>query len=181
MKTYLLLLGAEQFLRERSYAGGKSLGNFEIWTSIKNAKYNYNAYFDFCLNADPLNYDDLKKQIDFYKTKGYTPKSVIPLNDWTLKIANRLNKEYDLPYLDEDVIEACRNKKEMKKLFEFSKIPTAKSRNFYNETQLIQLLNEFTFPVIIKPVDFGGSGGVYLANNQEEALSAYNKSQKNNG
>jgi len=138
MTEYLLLLGAEQFLIERSYAGGKSVGNFEIWTSINNAKYNYNSYFDFCLNADPLNYKDLKSQIDLYKTKGYTPKSIVPLNDWTLKIANRLNKEYGLPYLDEDVVEACRNKKEAKKLFELANIPTAKSRNFYNKTQLIQ-------------------------------------------
>ena len=178
MTEYLLLLGAEQFLRERSYAGGKSVGNFEIWTSINNAKYNYNSYFDFCLNADPLNYEDLKSQIDLYKTKGYTPKSIVPLNDWTLKIANRLNKEYGLPYLNEDVVEVCRNKKEAKKLFELANIPTAKSRNFYNKTQLIQLLNEISFPVIIKPVDFGGSGGVYLANNLEESIEAYNKSQK---
>ncbi|MCO4365751.1 ATP-grasp domain-containing protein [Staphylococcus agnetis] len=178
MKEYLLLLGAEQFLRERSYAGGKSVGNFEIWTAINNAKYNYNSYFDFCLNADPLNYDDLKKQVDFYRTKGYILKSVVPLNDWTLKIANRLNKEYALPYLDDNVIEACRNKKEMKNLFEQAKIPTAKSKNFYNETQLIQILSEFSFPIIIKPVDFGGSGGVYLANNLEEALRAYSKSQE---
>lgn len=130
------------------------------------------------MNADPLNYEDLKSQIDLYKTQGYTPKSIVPLNDWTLKIANRLNKEYGLPYLDEDVVEACRNKKEAKKLFELANIPTAKSRNFYNKTQLIQLLNEISFPVIIKPVDFGGSGGVYLANSLEESIEAYNKSQK---
>ena len=130
------------------------------------------------MNADPLNYEDLKSQIDLYKTQGYTPKSIVPLNDWTLKIANRLNKEYGLPYLDEDVVEACRNKKEAKKLFELANIPTAKSRNFYNKTQLIQLLHEISFPVIIKPVDFGGSGGVYLANSLEESIEAYNKSQK---
>ena len=71
MTEYLLLLGAEQFLR-RSYAGGKSAGNFEIWTSINNAKYIIIPIFDFCLNTDPLNYKDLKSQIDLYKTKGYT-------------------------------------------------------------------------------------------------------------
>lgn len=30
MEEYLLLLGADQFLRERSYAGGKLIGDFQI-------------------------------------------------------------------------------------------------------------------------------------------------------
>nr|WP_263314089.1 ATP-grasp domain-containing protein [Mammaliicoccus sp. Marseille-Q6498] len=178
MKEYLLLLGAEQFLRERSYSGGKSVGNFQVWTSIKNAQYNYNSYFDFCLNADPLNYDELKEQIAFYKLQGYVPKSIIPLNDWTLKVANKLNKDYGLPHLEENVVEACRNKKEMKRLFEIYGVATPKSKNFYNEHQLRELLNDFSFPVIIKPVDFGGSGGVYLANNLEESLESYKKSKR---
>lgn len=178
MAEYLLLLGAEQFLRERSYSGGKSIGEFQIWTSIKNAQYNYNSYFDYCLNADPLNYEEIRAQIDYYKLKGYEPKSIIPLNDWTLKVANRLNMEYGLPHLPEEVVAACRNKKEMKRLFELHKVVTPKSRNFYTEEELIALLEEFSFPVIIKPVDFGGSGGVYLANNLDESLEVYGKSQE---
>lgn len=175
---YLLLLGAEQFLRERAYAGGKALGDFQVWTSIKHAPYYYNAYFDNCLNADPMNYEALKAQIDTYKLKGYEPKAIVPLNDWTLKVANRLNMEYDLPHLTEEVIEACRNKKIMKCLFEHHNVDTPKSRNFYNEQELIELLKEFSFPVIIKPIDFGGSGGVYLANNLEESLKFYHQSQE---
>lgn len=60
MKEYLLLLGADQFLRERSYAGGKVIGDFQIWTAIKNVKYQYNSYFDYCINANPLSYEELK-------------------------------------------------------------------------------------------------------------------------
>jgi hypothetical protein len=44
MKKYLLLLGADQFLRERSYSGGKSINSDQIWTAIKDAKYKYNVY-----------------------------------------------------------------------------------------------------------------------------------------
>ncbi|PNZ27801.1 hypothetical protein CD122_05825 [Staphylococcus rostri] len=178
MTEYLLLLGAEQFLRERSYAGGKAVGDFQVWTAIKNAKYNYNAYFDFCLDADPLNYEALKQQIDLYQSEGYTLKAVVPLNDWTLKVANQLNATYGLPYLKEEVVEACRNKYEMKQLFQQHGVSTAKSKKFSSLEQLKALVNEYTFPVIIKPVDFGGSGGVYLANNLEECLDAYAQSQK---
>lgn len=53
MEEYLLLLGADQFLRERSYAGGKSIRDFQIWTAIKGSKYKYNAYFDFVLMQTP--------------------------------------------------------------------------------------------------------------------------------
>lgn len=178
MTEYLLLLGAEQFLRERSFAGGKVVGEFQVWTAIKNAKYHYNSYFDFCLDADPLNYDMLKKQIDEYKIKGYEPKAIVPLNDWTLKVANQLNEIYGLPYIKQEVVEACRNKYKMKHLFIQHGVPTAKSKKFESLTQLKLLAKEFSFPVIIKPVDFGGSGGVYLANNLEECLDAYSQSQK---
>lgn len=178
MEEYLLLLGADQFLRERSYAGGKLIGDFQIWTAIKGSKYKYNAYFDFCIDAGPLSYEDIKNKIDYYKTQGYEPKSIVPLNDWTLKVANKLNKDYGLPYLDDEVVEACRNKYLMKEVFEKADIPTPKSKLFETIEQLKELIQTFEFPVIIKPVDFGGSGGVYLAHNEAECKEAYMKSQK---
>ncbi|PTI74761.1 hypothetical protein BU064_12140 [Staphylococcus succinus] len=178
MKKYLLLLGADQFLRERSYAGGKSLGNYQIWTAIKASKYHYNCYFDFCINADPLNYDEIKNEIEHYRTQGYAPQSIVPLNDWTLKIANRLNQDYGLPYLDDSVVDACRNKYMMKALFKKAKIPTPESSVFETSDQLKQLIKTVKFPVIIKPIDFGGSGGVYLAHNDIECMEAYLKSQQ---
>ncbi|MDK7753116.1 ATP-grasp domain-containing protein [Staphylococcus sp. UMB10092B] len=178
MKEYLLLLGSDQFLRERSYAGGKAIGDFQVWTAIKNAKYQYNAYWDFCINANPLNYEEIKNEIAYYKTQGYKPKSIVPLNDWTLKVANKLNQDYGLPYLEEQVINACRNKSIMKSIFEKFNIPTPKSMYFNSLLQLEQLMNEFNFPVIIKPVDFGGSGGVYLANNKQACMDAYTKSKQ---
>jgi carbamoylphosphate synthase large subunit len=178
MKKYLLLLGADQFLRERSYSGGKSINSDQIWTAIKDAKYKYNAYFDFCIDASPLNYEELKSEIEYYKTLGYEPKSIVPLNDWTLKVANKLNKEYGLPYLEENVVNACRNKNLMKSIFNLAKIPTPKSAPFNNKIQLQELMKEFEFPVIIKPLEFGGSGGVYLANNENECVDAYNKSRE---
>lgn len=76
-----MLLGADQFLRERSYAGSKAIGDFQVWTAIANAKYQYNSYFDYCMNANPLSYETLKKEIDYHKTQGYEPKSIGPLND----------------------------------------------------------------------------------------------------
>ncbi|KYH13791.1 ATP-grasp domain-containing protein [Staphylococcus kloosii] len=178
MKQYLLLLGADQFLRERSYSGGKSINNYQVWTAIKGAKYRYNAYFDFCINADPLNYEELKNEIEYYKMQGYEPKSIVPLNDWTLKVANKLNKAYGLPYLEEKVVDACRDKNLMKSLLAHAEVPTPKFAAFNNKIQLKKLLKEFKFPVVIKPSEFGGSGGVYLGNNENECFSAYMKSQE---
>lgn len=178
MTEYLLLLGVDQFLRERAYAGGKAIGDFQIWTTIQNAKYKYNAYFDFCIDANPLSYEEIKKEIAYYQIQGYEPKSIVPLNDWTLEVANQLNRDYSLPYLEPKVIKACRNKHIMKSLFEKANIPTAKSIQFNDATELKECIKEFTFPVIIKPMDFGGSGGVYLANNEKECMDAYRKSKQ---
>lgn len=66
----------------------------------------------------------------------------------------------------------------MKSLFEKADIPTAKSIQFNDATELKECIKEFTFPVIIKPMDFGGSGGVYLANNEKECMDAYRKSKQ---
>lgn len=177
MKKYLLLLGADQFLRERSYSGAKSVGDFEVWTAIKNAKYKYNAYFDFCMDADSLNYEELKQNIEKYKEKGFEPKAIVPLNDWTLKVANKLNKNFGLPFLNEKTVNACRNKKLMKSHFIKNKVSTPKSMEFEGEKQLNDMVKEFKFPVIIKPLEFGGSGGVYLANNIKECVESYHKSK----
>lgn len=178
MTEYLLLLGADQFLRERAYASGKAIGDSQIWTAIQNAKYKYNAYFDFCIDTNPLSYEEIKKEIAYYQIQGYEPKSIVPLNDWTLEVANQLNRDYGLPYLEPKVIKACRNKHIMKSLFEKANIPTAKSIQFNDATELKECIKEFTFPVIIKPMDFGGSGGVYLANNEKECMDAYRKSKQ---
>ncbi|MGX0280355.1 ArsB/NhaD family transporter [Staphylococcus cohnii] len=164
MTEYLLLLGADQFLREHAYAGGKAIGDFQIWTAIQNAKYKYNAYFDFCIDANPLSYEEIKKEIAYYQIQGYEPKSIVPLNDWTLEVANQLNRDYGLPYLEPKVIKACRNKHIMKSLFEKANIPTAKSIQFNDATELKECIKEFTFPVIIKPMDFRGSDGDVLTN-----------------
>lgn len=83
-----------------------------------------------------------------------------------------------MPYLDDEVVEACRNKYLMKEVFEKADIPTPKSKLFETIEQLKELIQTFEFPVIIKPVDFGGSGGVYLAHNEAECKETYMKSQK---
>src|SRR5699024_10465188 len=116
MKEYLLLLDADQFLRERSYAGGKAIGDFQVWLAIKNAKYQYYTYWCFCNNSNPSNYEEIKNDIAYYKTQAYKSKSIIPINDWTLKVDNKLNQDFGLPYLEEQVITACRNKSIMKSI-----------------------------------------------------------------
>lgn len=177
LQEYILLLGSNQFLRERSYAGGKLLGNYKIWTAIENAKYNYNSYFDFCIDANPSDYNSLKKQIEYYLCNGYKPKAIVPLNDWTLKVANTLNREFDLPYLDERTVELCRNKEKMKERLIKHNVATPKFYKVKENKNLRKVLSSIKYPIIIKPIDFGGSGGVYLAKNEEEGIDFYYKSR----
>ncbi|NBJ69336.1 MULTISPECIES: ATP-grasp domain-containing protein [Clostridia] len=177
-KNYVLLLGADQYLRERALAGIRELTPYPIWTASVEAKYKKNRYFDYNLEANPQDEISLLEAIERQELKGWSPKAIIPLNDWTLKVAHKLNKKLGLTSMPEKVIELSRNKDIMKNAFLENGLPTAPFRLINNEKELLLASEEVGYPAIIKPFDFGGSGGVYLANHISEAMECLKKSKK---
>ncbi len=178
MKEYILLLGADQFLRERSLAGAKSISHLPVWTADSNAKTKYNRYFDNCIEADPQDSMKLLKAINEYKEKGWVPRVIVPLNDWTLKAANEVNQQLGLRYLNSNTINLARNKFAMKKAFLEHNVNTAPFHLIQDESELLLAVNDLGLPVVIKPYDFGGSAGVYLARTEDEVIQAFKESQK---
>ncbi|SDK00339.1 ATP-grasp domain-containing protein [Sediminibacillus albus] len=176
-KKYILLLGADQYLRERAISGVRQLSNNPIWTASKNAKFNKNRYFDYNLEADPKDEASLLNAINNQKLNGWYPEAIIPLNDWTLKVAHILNNKLGLNYMPEDVIDSCRDKAKMKCNFLEHNVPTPDFRLIEDEAELLMSVEEIGYPAIIKPYDFGGSGGVYLVSNKQEAVENYRKSK----
>lgn len=176
-KKYILLLGADQYLRERAISGVRQVTNIPIWTAAINAKINKNRYFDYNLEADPKNEKDLLNAINNQKLNGWFPEAIIPLNDWTLKVAHTLNDRLGLNYMPKSVIDSCRDKAKMKFKFLDNGVPTPDFRLIENEAELLISLEEIGYPAIIKPYDFGGSGGVYLLSNKQDAIENYRKSK----
>ncbi len=169
MQQYVLLLGANQYLRERSLSGAKQVTNLPIWTADQGVAYSLNRYFDGTINVDPQDADTLLKSIHAHELQGWTPKAVIPLNDWTLAAAHTVNRALGLPSMDATTILRSRNKYLMKEVFAKYGVPTAPFVLIETEADLMEAIETVGLPVVIKPYDFGGSGGVYLAKTVEEA------------
>ena len=68
-------------------------------------------------------------------------------------------------YINEDQFDITHNKGKFKKICQKNGVPVVKEYAYIDEVT--------KFPVIVKPVDRGGSIGISVANNQEELQKAY--------
>ncbi|MDE5603440.1 MAG: hypothetical protein K2I71_05940 [Helicobacter sp.] len=169
IQSFIVLLGANQYLRERALKGAREVSDALIFIADKNAKLDKNRYFDGALEADSNDTQSLIKCIQEKQSQGFKLLSVIPLNDWVLKTANAINAFFNLPHLSLEVIENARNKYKMKCKFKEHNVPSSPFFLLSHEDELAKAIEIIGFPMIIKPYDFGGSGGVYLAYNPKEA------------
>ncbi|EIW9954232.1 ATP-grasp domain-containing protein [Campylobacter upsaliensis] len=178
MKQFILLLGANQYLRERALAGARKASGAEIFIADKEGLFNKNRYFDGCLFCDEKDSFALIEAVKAKILEGYEFLGSVPLNDWTLSSANELNAHFSLPFLDKEVIENSRNKYKMKLKFEEFKLPNAKFFLLQDESELKLAIAKIGFPLIIKPYDFGGSGGVFLAFDEMQAIKGLREAKE---
>ncbi|ABS44378.1 domain of unknown function family [Campylobacter jejuni subsp. doylei 269.97] len=178
MKKFILLLGANQYLRERALAGARRASDAKIFIADKEGMFNKNRYFDGCLFCDEKDTQALIKALKAQIQKGFEFLGAVPLNDWTLASANELNAHFSLPFLSKEVIENSRNKYKMKLKFEEFKLPSANFFLLEEESELKLAIAKVGFPLIIKPYDFGGSGGVFVAFNEEEAIKGLRQAKE---
>ena len=99
----------------------------------------------FCDEKDSL------ALIEAVKAKNLEVLGAVPLNDWTLASANKLNVHFSLPSLSKETIENARNKYKMKLKFEEFKLPNAKFFLLQDESELKLAIAKIGFPLIIKP------------------------------
>jgi len=173
MTEYILLLGTDSYLRERALAGARQATSLPIWNVLQNPVKANNRFYDGCIKANPLDKDELLAGIkQVAQTTGWLPKAVVPVNDWSLRQATFLNRELGLIGLSDEVTANTRSKHLMKQILLDAAVPTAAACLISGPEELELALERIGFPVVIKPVDFGGSGGVSLARNPQEAREA---------
>ncbi|MEV6976583.1 ATP-grasp domain-containing protein [Kitasatospora sp. NPDC093806] len=129
------------------------------------------------LAADPKDADALLGAIRAEAAHGRHPRIVVPLNDWTVDSANAVNRALGLGGLDATTVTNARNKHAMKEALLAAGVRTPRSRLVESEQELLAAVEELGLPVVIKPYDFGGSGGVVLATTREEALAGLAESK----
>jgi biotin carboxylase len=172
---YLLVLGAEQSLRERGVIAAVRAFPGMIFAVTPKAVLGKNRHFDHTLSANPVAPEEvLQAVVEFEKcNNGLKPCAVVTLNEWTLETARAISDHYNLPFHSQTTITNCRNKQLMKICFESNNLPCAKSKRISSKDELSTIPQFLPFPVVLKPIDFGGSGGVRKANNPEELAEAY--------
>ncbi|MFF7992708.1 acetyl-CoA carboxylase biotin carboxylase subunit family protein [Kitasatospora xanthocidica] len=169
-REYVLLLGAERFLRERAFSGAKEATGLPVWAATKDAVRDRNRTFDEMLSADPRDPDSLLAAIRARSTQGWHPRVIVPFDDWTVASANHVNRALGLTGLDTATVTNTRDKYAMKQALLAAGVRTPRSELVQSDEELLAAVERIGLPVVIKPYDFGGSVGVVLATTREEAL-----------
>ncbi|MFJ4973484.1 acetyl-CoA carboxylase biotin carboxylase subunit family protein [Streptomyces sp. NPDC088755] len=174
---YVLLLGADQYLRERVFSGAKQATDLPVWAATEDAARRRNRTFDHVMEADPKDAESLLEAIRAHSAQGRHPRIVVPLNDWTVDSANAVNRALGLGGLDATAVTNARNKYAMKQALLAAGVRTPRCRLVESEQELSDAIEAIGLPVVIKPYDFGGSGGVVLATTHEEAVAGLAESK----
>jgi biotin carboxylase len=172
MKT-ILLLGAG-FGTPDAVARFKSLGIRIVLVELRHL-------FDFkrCEAADEIVITDYRKG-DFIEVAArlrevWPFEVVVSITEAGVAVAARLNKVFGLPGADEQAIAYLNDKARMRALLQergFSALPY---RLLRSRADLVSFTDSTAFPLILKPVDGGGSFGIHRVNSAEEAEIAFDR------
>lgn len=170
MKT-ILLLGAGFGLPD-AVARFKSLGIRIVLVELRHL-------FDLkrCEAADEIVITDYRKD-DFIevaaKLREVWPFDVVvSITEAGVAVAARLNKVFGLRGADEQAIVYLNDKARMRARLHdrgFSELPY---RLLHSRADLVSFTDSTAFPLILKPVDGGGSFGIHRVNSREEAEIAF--------
>ncbi|MFE0044090.1 ATP-grasp domain-containing protein [Streptomyces albireticuli] len=133
-------------------------------------------FFDRVIEADDGYADSVLAAVAEWKERGWDLAAVVPVNDWGVPSASAVAKKYGLPGLSADSAHVTRDKYAMKARFEAAGLPTPRSISVTSEAEMLAAAEEIGFPVVLKPADFSGSGGVSLAHTRAEAIAAFTSS-----
>lgn len=177
-KDYILLLKADEFLRDRSIvAAMRHFDGMVCGMSIVPAL-NRIRVFDDVLCGDPHRPESALMAVkEFEITTGLRPKAVIPITEMTLVSAALIAKEYGIPFLSPATVAASRNKSLMKEAFIKGDVPTAKYIQFTTFTELQLAAETLGFPVIVKPIEAAHSVGVKKISSVAELADGFHYCQ----
>lgn len=178
MEDYILVVGADVTLRERSLAGAlRAAAGKPVFTVSKHKESPGLRYFDGSIPADIADHETIIAEVEKrVRATGAKPCAVVPMNDFTVTSAALVAAHFGLAHNSLRTVELCRDKLAMKEAFAGAGIPTPKFRGFTTYEELAGFAHEFTFPVVLKPRQMAGSLGVIKVDSAEELAGAYKQS-----
>jgi len=124
-----------------------------------------------------VNGDDFKTTCEV--TEKYSIDGIVTAaTDKPLLMMAKIAEKYNFTFPSYSAILKCTNKYLMKKTFLKNNIPCAKGLLVNNKNQIKKTLNNFKFPIIIKPLDSSGSRGVIFCNSIDNLIKAYEETKK---
>jgi predicted ATP-grasp superfamily ATP-dependent carboligase len=172
---YVLILGGEFPLRERVLAGALRAASAQpVFTLAKNRTNNTIKFFDGYIAADVADphgvVDAVRKHEQAF---GQKPAAAIPMNDFTVRSALAVAKEYGLHHNPDATVDHCRDKFLMKQRLEAAGLPVPRYSAFAELSELRALAAEFGYPLVIKPRELAGSVGVIKVERPGDLDTAY--------
>jgi len=173
-KGYLLLLKADEFLRDRCIAAALRRYAGPVVGMAPTPAFPKNRFFDHVLKGDPhLATSALQAVQAFEKESGLRPDAVVPVTEMSLHPALEIAEHYRLPFLPRQCVDRARNKDLMKDAFLAAGLPTSKYRKFRDLQGLEKAVEALGLPIIVKPCAAAHSIGVIRIDRREEIASAF--------
>lgn len=175
----ILVLGANQFQRERALIGVEKATDAAIITVASNAPFHGNKFAGNVLCSVETDPGILLQDVEhFLSTTEMNLIGVIPLNDFVLNAGYLIAQKYNLPYNSVETIDNCRSKDKLKKVLAKAGLPIIESYKVSSIEEAISIAQSIGYPVVIKPVNFGGSGGVKKITNEEELIIGFKETME---
>ena len=172
MKKKVLVIGAS-ILQLPAILKAKEMG-----LEVAVADFNPNAigieYADHFFNASTIDQNAICEV-----AKEYKPDGIMTLaTDMPMRSVAASTHELGLVGISMDTAIKATDKGEMIKAFKEHGVSSPWFYIINEESELIQVKKDMTYPCIVKPTDNAGSRGVVLVNSENELLNAYKYSKE---
>ena len=172
---YLLLLGANMSLRERSIVGALRVFPGPIATMSPSRDTPAGRHFDLVLDGEPSDPASALAAVQAAAAQiGAVPAGVVPFADGYLRAGWAIADHFGLPYLSfGSVWDSSINKGRMKDRFAAAGVATPRHVELEDLDGARSAARQFGYPCVIKPAAFGGSLGVTLVRDEAELESRF--------
>lgn len=142
--------------------------------NMRNKQYDKSQYIDHII--EQLNVEDT-----LHLLKGvYQVQAVIAGSESGVVLAHTIARELNLPRNNDQLAHAARDKFAMQQVLEMNNVPyTSSLKSGDLDSISLWVNNHKKYPVVVKPVDSGGSDNVYICHDQKQVDMAYHQIKAN--
>lgn len=154
----------------------KKLGYYTIVASIEGNYPGFDIADEKCC-VDISNPEAVLEQAQKLKIDGIATSCL----DTGIAALGYVCEKMNLPGLDTNAAKSSNNKLLMKEALAKYNVSTARYKLIHSEEELLNSIDEFTFPIIIKAVDLQGSRGINIIRTKEKLLDGYRDTMSKTG